>query len=186
MHQCAARRLGHARAFEPVDAGGGAHVLIEDERIGEKLLDLFEAVEHFDETGVMVVERAFDWPRGQLLELGQFLVGQLRSHGFNDVEPRQGTYAISARGIAQRLVVDELGVTVVLDRFADHLGVPAGSDVILKDVALRVNQPQLAVGERDLLVLVDHSEVIRREIGENFGLRLEAGGNLLIGGQRHA
>ena len=56
--QGAARGLGLACAFKAVDAGDGAHMLVEDERVGEDLLDLFDAVEDVDEAGMVVVEGA--------------------------------------------------------------------------------------------------------------------------------
>ncbi len=56
MVEGAARRFGLACAFEAIDAGDGAHVLVEDVRIGEDLLDLLDAVENVDEAGVVVVE----------------------------------------------------------------------------------------------------------------------------------
>ena len=56
----AARGFDLACAFKAIDAGSGADVLVEDARIGEDLLDLFDAVESFDEARMMVVEGAFD------------------------------------------------------------------------------------------------------------------------------
>ncbi len=77
----AARGLGLACAFKAIDAGGGAHMLVENERVGEDLLDLFDAIEDVDQARVVVVERALHRADGELLELGEFLVGLRRAHG---------------------------------------------------------------------------------------------------------
>jgi hypothetical protein len=131
----------------------------------------------------MIVEGALTGPGGQLLELGQFLVGLRRAHGFDDVEARQRADAIAALGIAERLVVGELGVAVVLDGLADDLGEAAGGDAVFDDRALGIDQAQRAVGELDRLVFVDQAEVVGREVGEDLDLRLEAVGDLLVGGR---
>ena len=60
----AARSLDLACSIETVDAGCGAHVLVEDERIGEDLFDLLDAVEGLDQPRMMIVEGALDGPFG--------------------------------------------------------------------------------------------------------------------------
>ena len=65
----AARCLDLSRAFKSVDAGGCAHVRVEDVRIGKDVLDLLDAVEHFDEPRMVVEERALDRACRKLLEL---------------------------------------------------------------------------------------------------------------------
>ena len=102
------------------------------------LLDLLDAVEHLDQPRMVIEERALHRSGGELLELGQFLIGLRRSHALDDVEPRQRADAIAAFGIAKRLVVDELGVAVILHRFADHLGEALRGDAVFNDVALRI------------------------------------------------
>src|SRR5271165_4590724 len=184
--QSAARGFGLACALEAVDGGDGAYVLVEDQRIGEDLLDLFNAVQNLNEPRVMVVEGTLHGAVGKLFELGQFLVRQRRAHGFDDVQPRQRAYAVAALGIAERLEVGELGVAVRLDGFADDFREPVGENAVFNYVAAGVDHPQSADGKLDRLVFVDQAHVVRLEVGEDFDLRPEPVGDLLVCGQREA
>jgi hypothetical protein len=78
--QRTARGLDLPRTFQPVDAGRGAHLLVEDEWIIKDTLDILEPVESLNQPRMMIVEGALDRSGRQLLELGQFLVGQRRAH----------------------------------------------------------------------------------------------------------
>ena len=180
----AARSFDLARAFQAVDARSGANMLVENERISENLFDFLDAVECLNQPRVVIVEGAFDRPTGQLLELGQLFVRLRCSHGFDYVEPRQRTDAITALRIAERLVIDELGVAVVLDSLANHFSKAAGANPVFDNRALRIDEPQCAVCELDGLVLVDQAHVIGRKVGEDLDLRLKCAGDLLVDGQR--
>ncbi len=103
-----------------------------------------------------------------------------------DVEAGERADAIAAVGIAERLVVGELGVAVGLDGFADDFGEADGGDAVFNDVAVGVDQAQRAVGELDRLVFVDEAEIVGGEVGEDFDLGLEAVGDLLVRGECQA
>src|SRR5580704_6614265 len=184
MVQGSARRLGLPGAFETIDAGHGANVLVEDVRIGEDLLDLLDAVENVDEAGVVVIEGTLHGAKSQLLELGEFNVGQGCAHGADNVQPGQRSNAIAAVGIAEWLVVSELGVGVGLDGFANNLGKVIGGDSVFDQMAARADQAEQAVSEFDGLVFVDEAEIVGREVGKDFDFRPEAVGDLLVGGER--
>ena len=91
----AARRFSLPCALKAIDAGCGAHVLVENARVGKDLFDLLNAVEHLDQPRMVIVEGTRDRSGGQLLELGEFLLGFWRAHGLDDVQPRQRSDAIA-------------------------------------------------------------------------------------------
>src|ERR1700677_3626019 len=60
MVEHTAGRFGLPGSLEAIDAGGSAHMLIENARVGEDLFDFFNAIENFDQPCVVIVERTRD------------------------------------------------------------------------------------------------------------------------------
>ena len=186
MMEGAARSLGLACSFEAIDPGDGTDMLVEDEGVSKDMLDLFDAVKYVDKAGVVVVEGALNRTRGEVLEFDELLVGPRCSHGLCDVEAGEGTDAVAALGIPERLVVGELGVAIRLYGFADDFGEAVGIDAVFDDDAFGVDEAESAVSEFDGFVFVDEAEIVGWEVGEDFDFGFEGIGDLLVCGKREA
>src|SRR5579863_1544193 len=186
MVEDSTRCFGLARALEAVDSSRGTHMFVEDLGVTKDLFDLFNAVEDFDQPRMVIEERAGHRSRGQLLELGQLFFRLWRAHRFDDVQARERAYAVAALRVTKWLVIGEFGVAIRLDGFANGFGETGGAHAVFDDGAIRVDEAQCAIGERDGLVFRDQAQIIRREVGKDLDLRLELVRNLFVRVQGHA
>src|ERR1019366_2895949 len=145
VDQDAARGFDHAYAFQPVHSGVGAHVRVEDGRVGQQPLDLLQTVQQLDQPRIVVVKGTVDHGTEALAVFGQLAVGYRRSQLLGHVQARQGAHTVYARGVSLGLAIGRLQIRIAKRRFSDVPGVIGGGDVRRYRAAFGILEFQLAV-----------------------------------------
>lgn len=166
MPEGSAGGFDDANALAVGDAAGDEDVFGEDFGVLEDLLGAFDAVEVFDEAGVVVVEGAVEGSAAaDLSEDFEFFLCEWGVDAIGGVEASEGSDAIDAIGPAELLVVGEFEVGPGFDMFGDVVEVI--SAVEAGDfVPVGIDESHLAIVELEGVVGSDHAEIGGGEGGE--------------------
>src|SRR5581483_2095326 len=179
MKERAARCFCRCCAFQRVGARDGTHVLGENFWIGEKLFNPFDAVENFDQPGLMIIERAQHRVLLDLPELCQFLISERSATVAAHIEPGERPDAIGAARQSSRYIVGRLQIAPRLDLFAEVLEIAGWIEIFGDSFSRLVDDPQRAIVERKASVFFDETHKERGEVAKCLYLIAESRGCFL-------